>query len=912
MLRRMFTFALFALACEASVSAVQAQHTCGLDSRNQSAVPLPVLSADTMPDELARQTREAYQTGLVEYRSRDGERKFLALRQRANADGIPCAEALAEFGLSAIYRVIRLPESRPHLLRARALFQTIGTPLTMALVDMRLAALKHMTGDNAGFLADEPAVRKELLDAGDEATEIEEETAGIEWADNGSTVDQQAALLERAQHLTSLNAMSVRGSVERNLGADLRRVGHIAEGMQHQRNVVATLTACGCNPSTLAVAYLELAQAADIGGDDRELEYALAGDRIYKQYHLDIFRPQALRIIAGVYMQRADYSRQIETLEEALALLRAQGAGFGIVSTNITLAEAYGNMGRPTKGLQIMEDTKAGKLTPKEACAVDNKLAVLADQARDYGRAVSVAATTLTKCNDLLPPLVIAELSWNTAHAYVKLGSPEEALPLAKRGIDLLDADRAKLELTDRNLVGISQRQADAYTVLIETYVALKKPEEALLAAEQGRARAFIDLTTTERRASEQRVVPGKGGAPELPIEVHRFTLTMADVRQQLEGVHATMLSYWQGDGHLFTWVVAPGHSVEVRDQPLNTLELASLVQATLPRESALTRRGGPAARTTVRTRSGRGQSTVTTTQEPWKDLYRLLIAPIADLLPQTDGALLTIVPQGPLFDLAFPALKDSSGHYLVERYAMNTVPAAGVLQITQKNDIASAALPPRYVILANPGRFPIVDGARLSALPGTLAEARGIARQLSGKPITLLEGRMAGIDNLEDELPHATVLHLATHALVSDTTPSSSFLALDSRQQGGKLTAAAVYGLHVNASLIVLSACSTGRGRITGDGVAGLSRAFFYAGAASLLTTLWDVVDEPTAKLMPGFYSGLSKGESRSTALREAQLGLIRDLRAHRVTVETLAGTRVALTESPAYWAAFSLSGQP
>ena len=83
-------------------------------------------------------------------------------------------------------------------------------------------------------------------------------------------------------------------------------------------------------------------------------------------------------------------------------------------------------------------------------------------------------------------------------------------------------------------------------------------------------------------------------------------------------------------------------------------------------------------------------------------------------------------------------------------------------------------------------------------------------------------------------------------------------------------LTTAAVYGLHLHTKLVVLSACSTGRGQITGDGVAGLSRAFLYAGTASVMTTLWDVVDEPTASLMPRFYDGLEKGASRSAALRE------------------------------------------
>jgi CHAT domain-containing protein len=110
---------------------------------------------------------------------------------------------------------------------------------------------------------------------------------------------------------------------------------------------------------------------------------------------------------------------------------------------------------------------------------------------------------------------------------------------------------------------------------------------------------------------------------------------------------------------------------------------------------------------------------------------------------------------------------------------------------------------------------------------------------------------------------------------------------------------------------MVVLSACRTGLGPVSADGVAGLSRAFFYAGSASVLTTLWDVADQPTATLMPLFYQDLNQGQSRATALRNAQLALISDLRHHRVKV-SFAGTQTPLPEKPAFWAAFSLSGQP
>jgi CHAT domain-containing protein len=110
---------------------------------------------------------------------------------------------------------------------------------------------------------------------------------------------------------------------------------------------------------------------------------------------------------------------------------------------------------------------------------------------------------------------------------------------------------------------------------------------------------------------------------------------------------------------------------------------------------------------------------------------------------------------------------------------------------------------------------------------------------------------------------------------------------------------------------MVVLSACRTGLGPVSADGVAGLSRAFFYAGSASVLTTLWDVADQPTAILMPLFYQNLAHSQSRAQALRSAQLELIARLRTGRVRVP-VGSSLQPLSERPAYWAAFSLSGQP
>jgi len=99
---------------------------------------------------------------------------------------------------------------------------------------------------------------------------------------------------------------------------------------------------------------------------------------------------------------------------------------------------------------------------------------------------------------------------------------------------------------------------------------------------------------------------------------------------------------------------------------------------------------------------------------------------------------------------------------------------------------------------------------------------------------------------------------------------------------------------VRLDADLVALSACGTALGQeMSGEGVLGLTRAFQYAGARSVLASLWSVSDEATALLMGRFYRGLRQGEAKDAALRNAQIEMLRGPRSH-----------------PALWAAFGLSG--
>jgi len=145
--------------------------------------------------------------------------------------------------------------------------------------------------------------------------------------------------------------------------------------------------------------------------------------------------------------------------------------------------------------------------------------------------------------------------------------------------------------------------------------------------------------------------------------------------------------------------------------------------------------------------------------------------------------------------------------------------------------------------------------------------------------------------------------VHFATHGFVSSRQPELSGIVLslvdeNGEEQDGFLRANEILNLKLPAELVVLSGCRTGLGKeIRGEGLISLTRSFMYAGSARVLVSLWDIHDEATAELMSRFYSGMIKRHLRpAEALRVAQGSMWKDKR----------------WQSPYYWAAFILQGEP
>jgi len=142
-------------------------------------------------------------------------------------------------------------------------------------------------------------------------------------------------------------------------------------------------------------------------------------------------------------------------------------------------------------------------------------------------------------------------------------------------------------------------------------------------------------------------------------------------------------------------------------------------------------------------------------------------------------------------------------------------------------------------------------------------------------------------------------IIHFATHSRIDNNSPARSHITLARNKDTAEndfLETREIYNLKLNADLVTLSACESGLGKlIKGEGIEGLNRAFFYAGASSLLISLWPVNDQATSQLMERFYIYLKSSESISSALRKTKLEMINSYN----------------LSHPYYWAGFIISGK-
>ena len=285
--------------------------------------------------------------------------------------------------------------------------------------------------------------------------------------------------------------------------------------------------------------------------------------------------------------------------------------------------------------------------------------------------------------------------------------------------------------------------------------------------------------------------------------------------------------------------------------------------------------------------------------------LYDLLVSPLSEVLTRKE---LIVIPDGNLWNLNFDLLiKDDSGtDYNALNYLLNDLSISYAYSTRLLFD--SKKSPPKNKqllafsfseeALGEQVDLNVVRNKDMSELPGAVREIRGISQMVDGD---FFYGKAASESNFKALASEYSILHLALHGEINDKDINASklFFAANPADstEDNFLYPFELYGMDLNAQLVVLSACNTGAGNIRkGEGIMSLGRAFQYAGAGSLLLSQWELVDELTPKIVESFYKYLTEGMPKNQALRQAKLDFI-------------SGDDPSLA-NPYYWGGFVLLG--
>lgn len=490
-------------------------------------------------------------------------------------------------------------------------------------------------------------------------------------------------------------------------------------------------------------------------------------------------------------------------------------------------------------------------------------------------------------------------------------------------------------EREDLNRVTLLEQQGYLYRLLVRSLLAAGRTDEALVQVERGRARSLVELLT--RHATGTTLAEAPPSLDRLKALARSLNATLVSYgavgrENKILGDEAEDDSLWG------IWVIQPRGQVTFRrldlgDRPGPDGQLPSLIPLVTAARQEVT---FPLPQTTY---------------PALRQLYDRLIAPIESLLPTGETQPVIFALQGALYLAPWAALQAPDGSFLIDRAPIATVPSLQTLEAAVALQRRPSRATQPGLVVGNPVSMPSLPTGPnralepLAPLEGAEAEAQEVAAMLGGRALL---NEAATKRAVLAAMLSQRVLHFATHGLLDrdeelneyglprnaeaptareggvrvtpggviigdnvliNGTPARVALAQErvvrplmpgtialapSAGDDGLLRSLEIARVPLAAELAVLSACDTGRGRITGDGVVGVARSFMAAGVPTVIASLWQVPDEATRSLMVAFYRHWLAGAPKATALRRAMLE-----------------TRQAYPH-PRYWSAFLVVGTP
>ena len=418
------------------------------------------------------------------------------------------------------------------------------------------------------------------------------------------------------------------------------------------------------------------------------------------------------------------------------------------------------------------------------------------------------------------------------ARLFESEGRIDGALAMYSTALARFESARAQIKNEDSKLPYFANA-TPIYDDYIRLLLAQGKTEEALAAADQSRARTL------------EQGLGLDAGQPSL----HAAALRPGELASR---AGATLLFYWLGARQSWLWVITPA----------KTAVLQLPAEAEIGRRVERYRRAlqGP-------------EDPIASGNEDGLALYRILVAPAEQWLPA--GGKVDILCDGVLSGLNFETLIVSrpSPHYWIEDAEIVSLPSLRMLAASQPAENGT-----RNLLLIGNALSP---GPDYPELPNAGSEMRQIRGHFAALEVTSFEGQRATAASYLQSAPQRfAYIDFVAHGVASRTDPMDSAIILSTvpgSEDSFRLRARDIMQHPIHARLVTIAACYGGGTRaFAGEGLVGLSWAFLYAGAHSVIGALWEVSDESTPLLMDGMYQGIENGLAPGAALRRAKLTLL------------------------------------
>ena len=489
----------------------------------------------------------------------------------------------------------------------------------------------------------------------------------------------------------------------------------------------------------------------------------------------------------------------------------------------------------------------------------------------DFERAIEYNKKCLTMVQPSGQKLIEGIYLANLGHTYESSGDLHQAVDYYQRSTKLFNELRV-LQVDDALKVIFRNARQDIYQSLCRTLLKLSKFDEALCAADQGRAEALLDLI--KLRYGSQLAVSGsvqaKPGISEMVTNISGPTLFVAlqgnAVNLWVIGKDGNVqftkkeVKYLLGDATDYLNCLRKKAYKEIRGRfrvicENRTLDGSSTEQELPPAEERGEETGNP----------------LQSDENPLRLFHECIISPISDLIE--DGELV-VVPDGPLCLAPFAAFLDSESKYLSESMRIRILPSLMCMKLID-------ASPKEYhnksgaLLVGDPclKDFTTLLGEnKYPPLPCAKKEVEMIGAMLGIHPLT---GKEATKAEVLKRIGSVALVHIAAHGKI-DTgeialAPNPERKYRRPEEQDFRLTISDVQAAKLRAKLVVLSCCHSAQGKVSSEGVVGIARAFIGAGARSVLVALWSIDDEATMEFMRSFYQHLKDGNSASVSLNRA-----------------------------------------